>query len=82
MFPLPQIAEAAAVDGPLLQLHLMLLLLSGKKEGKPFSLTVDRSTLYQAFFWTSEKKTQGKKTQALKKLKQIFQKLSNLPTPS
>ena len=31
-FPLPQNAEAAAVDGPLLQLHLMLLLLlSGKK---------------------------------------------------
>ena len=44
----------------------------------------------QAFFFgRPKKKTQGKKTQALKKLKQIlqktqeiFQKLSNPPTPS
>jgi len=34
----------------------------------------------QAFFWTFRKKLKGKKTQAEKKLKQIFEKLYLLPT--
>jgi len=41
-----------------------------------------KSTTYMQafFFWTSEKKTQGKKTQALKKLKLIFPKTqANFP---
>jgi len=32
----------------------------------------------QAFFWPPEKKTQGKKTQALKKLKHIFRKTQGI----
>ena len=48
---------------------------------------VKESTYNQAFFWTFQKKLKAKKTQAEKKLKQIFeklkqiiQKLNNLPT--
>ena len=49
---------------------------------------VGKSIFPGFFFGRPKKKTQGKKTQALKKLKQIlqktqeiFQKLSNPPTP-
>ena len=35
---------------------------------------IHKSVEYQAFFWTSEKKTQGKKTQALKKTTVNFPK--------
>ena len=37
-------------------------------------------TPYSGFFWTFRKKLKAKKTQAEKKLKQIIQKLNNLPT--
>ena len=35
---------------------------------------------YTGFFWTFRKKLKAKKTQAEKKLKQIFEKLNSLPT--
>jgi len=44
----------------------------------PSTITTIKRMSRQAFFWTSEKKTRGKKTQALKKLKQIFQKTQDI----